>query len=334
MLHSGRTLICLALSFVAVSATLAASPTVLPLPADWYPESVAVDAEGAFYVGSWRQGAVARVSTGELPQVLVTPASQGLSNAQGVLVDARRGALWVCSGNFGFTTVPTTPSALKRYDLASGAPRGSWTLPDGGYCNDLAQDLRGNIYVTDSRHPRVLRWTPQTDKLATWKEDPQLAGPSPFSDAQGPFPGLNGIAIDGGQAVIVSLIAATTRLLRIPLADDGSAGPVQTLQAPRELHNVDALRAWKPGALVLFESNAFGQGPYGGRITLARVEGDRLVLQPLVAGLNDPSSGVIAAGRVWFLESKYGLLTRHLAEDGPIPTGVPFDLQSVALPED
>ncbi len=319
---------------LAARAAGAAPPTVLPLPADWYPESIAAGPDGAFYVGSWRQGAVARVRAGTAPQVLVAPGTQGLDNAQGVLVDARRGALWVCSGDIGFTTVPATPSALKRYDLATGAPQGSWTMPDAGYCNDLAQDAGGRLYVTDSRHPRVLRWTAQSNALAVWKEDPLLASPAVFSDAQGAYAGLNGIALDGDRALVVSLLAATDRLLRIPLADDGSAGLVQPLQAPRELRNVDAIRAWKPGALVLFESDAFGTGPYGGRITLARIEGDRLVLRPLVAGLNDPSSGVVAGGRVWFLESKYGLLTHHRAEDGPIPAGVPFDLQSVALPAD
>src|SRR4051812_4386892 len=38
-----------------------AAPTVLPLPADWYPESLAAGPDGRLYVGSWRQGAVARV---------------------------------------------------------------------------------------------------------------------------------------------------------------------------------------------------------------------------------------------------------------------------------
>ena len=120
----------------------------------------------------------------------------------------------------------------------------------------------------------------------------------------------------------------------VPIADDGSAGAVTRLEAPRAFRNVDAIRAWKPGRLVLFESDAFGSGPYGGQVTLARIEGGRLALRPLVAGLDAPSSGLVAGGRVWFVESKYGLLTHRQPADGPVPTGVPFDLQSVALPDD
>ena len=319
-----------ALALAAFANLCAAAAAVAPLPADWYPESLAAGPDGRFYVGSWRQGAIARVdpATGAAA-TLVAAGSNGMGNVQGVLVDAARGALWACSGNLGFATVPLSASALKRYDLATGAPRASYAMPDGGYCNDLAQDAQGRLYVSDSLHPRILRWVEGAAALAVWKEDPKLAD----RPVMGEFKALNGIAIDGTD-VIASVIAAVPYLLRVPIADDGSAGPVSRLEAPRAFRNVDAIRAWKPGRLVLFESDAFGSGPYGGQVTLARIEGGRLALRPLVAGLNDPSSGLVAGGRVWFVESKYGLLTHRRPADGPVPTGVPFDLQSVALPDD
>ena len=326
-MKSGYPRLAGALLALATAAAVAAPPIVQALPEDWYPESVAIGPDGAFYVGSWRQGAVARLKPGSAPkaEVLVKPGTNGLANGQGVLVDAKRGALWICSGNIGFTTVPSTPSALKRYDLATGAPRASYAMPDGGYCNDLAQDARGNLYVTDSHHPRVLKLAPGAASLATWKENPALAG-------AGPYKGLNGIAIDGGRDVYVSLVAAAPYVLRIGLGADGKAGDVTRVEAPRELKNVDAIRAWKPGRLVLFESNAFGEGPYGGQITVARVEGAKLGLRTVVSGLNDPSSGAVWGDRVYFIESKYSLLTKRKEGDGPVPTGVPFDIQSRALP--
>jgi streptogramin lyase len=326
MTRAGALLLGALLAYVAATAS-AAPPAVQALPDDWYPESVAIGPDGTFYVGSWREGAVARLKPGVAPkaEVLVKPGANGLANGQGVLVDAKQRALWICSGNSGFTTVPQTPSALKRYDLATGAPRASYAMPDNGYCNDLAQDARGNLYVTDSFHPRVLKLAPGAAALAVWKEDPALAGP-------GPYKGLNGIAIDGGRDVYVSLVAAASYVLRIGLGADGNAGEVTRIEAPRVLKNVDAIRAWKPGRLVLFESNAFGEGPYGGQVTVARVDGARLGLQTVVAGLNDPSSGAVWGNRVYFIESKYSLLTKRKDGDGPVPTGVPFDIQSRALP--
>jgi streptogramin lyase len=325
----GRTRLAGALLALAAMAAAAAPPVVQALPEDWYPESVAIGPDGSFYVGSWRQGAVARLKPGVAPkaEVLVKPGANGLANGQGVLVDAKHQALWVCSGNSGFTTVPQTPSALKRYDLATGAPRASYAMPDAGYCNDMAQDAAGNIYVTDSFHPRVLRLAPDATALTVWKEDPALAG-------TGPYKGLNGIAIDGGRNVYVSLVAAAPYLLRIDLGSGGQAGEVTHIEAPRVLKNVDAIRAWKPGRLVLFESNAFGDGPYGGQVTVARVEGAKLGLQTVVAGLNDPSSGAVLGDRVYFIESKYALLLEHKDDDAAVPRGVPFDIQSRALPSD
>ncbi|WP_109127309.1 hypothetical protein [Dyella sp. C11] len=316
-----------ALTFTATSHAGQAPATTRPLPVDWYPESIAVGPDGSFYVGSWRQGAVARLQPGEdAPQVLVTPGSNGLSNGQGVLVDAHRGLLWICSGTLGYTTVPTNPSALKSYDLATGAPRASYELPDKGYCNDLAEDEHGNLYVTDSFQPRIFRWRDGDRQLEVWKEDAAfIAGSDGYK--------LNGIAIDGNH-VYLSTVAAEPYLLRVDVQPDGSAGKATRIDMPRTLKNADAIRSVGHGRIVIFESNAFGHdGPYGGQISMATIKGDKASeLVTLVAGLNDPSSGVIANGRVYFIESKYSLLFAHKGDDAGIPRQVPFDVQSVPLP--
>ena len=323
-----RLALACALAFAAAGHAADAPATTHPLPADWYPESIAAGPDGTFYVGSWRQGAVARVRPGvDRPEVLVTPGANGLSNGQGVLVDSRRGLLWICSGTLGFTTVPTNPSALKSYDLTTGAARASYELPDKGYCNDLAQDEQGNLYITDSLQPRVFRWRDGDTSLELWKQDGALsAGPEGYM--------LNGIAIDGDH-VYVSLVTAAPYLLRIDRNPDGSAGAVTRIDMPRTLKNADAIRSAGPGRVVIFESNAFGHnGPYGGEISLATITGNRATsLLTLVAGLNDPSSGVIAHGRVYYIESKYGLLFAHKGDDAGIPHHVPFDIQSVPLPQ-
>lgn len=306
----------------------ATSVTTMPLPPDWYPESIAVGADGSFYIGSWRQGAVARLRPGSsTPQILVKPGANGLANGQGVLVDTKQNLLWVCSGTMGFTNVPMTPSALKSYDLATGATRGNYPMPDHGYCNDLVQDSRGTIYVTDSLHPRVLRLRPGEKNLAVWKED------SAFAQGKEGFD-LNGIALDGNETLYVSEVTAVTYLWKVTVQHDGRAGPVKRISMPRVLKNADAIRSAGPGRLVIFESNAFGgDGPYGGQIALATLAADRATsLTVLVRGLNDPSSGIIANGRIYFIESKYGILMSRKNHPEDVPTSVPFDVQSIALP--
>jgi len=316
----------LAVPITSMAVETAATP--MALPADWYPESIAAAANGSFYVGSWRQGAVARVRPGKAPQVLVKPGANGLANGQGVLVDARRRLLWVCSGTMGFTTVPMTPSALKSYDLATGVPRGNYPLPDRGYCNDLAQDSHGTLYVTDSLHPRVLRLQPGQTTLQVWKEDPAFAQGKEGFD-------LNGIALDGDDTLYVSEVTAADYLWRIPVRADGTPGAAVRVAMPRVLKNADAIRNAGGHRLVIFESDAFGHdGPYGGQISLATLAGDRATaLVTLVRGLNDPSSGVISHQRIYFIESKYGLLIAHKDHPEDVPAQVPFDVQSVALPQ-
>lgn len=325
-------LVGLLASIAMVSGARAAparAPAVRELPDDWYPESLAAGPDGSLYVGSWRQGAVARLKPdGSAPEILVKPGANGLANAQGVLIDAREGLLWVCSGNLGHTTVPATPSALKSYDLKTGAPRGNYVLPDAGYCNDIVQSADGRIFVTDSYHPRILVLRKGRAQLEIWLEDKALG----MRDAA--FT-LNGIALDGRGGLYVSPVMAADYIFHIDGKTDGSAGDIQRVPAPRVLHNVDALRRLDSRHLVLFESNAFGDtGPYGGAITLATLDnGSISELRPLVAGLNDPSSGLILNGRVWYIESKYGLLLHPAAGNAAVPLHVPFDVRSVPLPE-
>ena len=327
LLHAAALLAALLLCQRPVLAGETASPT-LALPADWYPESVAAGPDGSFYIGSWRQGAVARVRPdGAAPEILVASGSNGLANGQGVLVDAAHHLLWICSGNWGYTSVPSTPSALKSYDLASGAPRASYPMPDKGYCNDLAQDSHGTLYVTDSFHPRVLRLLPGAAALSVWKEDPAMGAGS-----DGMF--LNGIALDGDRQLYVSLLTAVPYVLKIDVDQDGDASPVSRIDMPRVLKNADAIRIYAPGRMAIFESNAFGKtGPYGGQVSISKISGSSATLETIVAGLNDPSSGVIVGDRVYFIESKYSLLFQHKDDPAAIPVNVPFDLQSRQLPK-
>jgi sugar lactone lactonase YvrE len=313
----------------ALAAGASAPLQTLALPADWYPESLATGPDGSFYVGSWHQGAVARVRPdGSAPEILVTPGSNGLANAQGILVDAAHQLLWVCSGNWGYTSVPSTPSALKSYDLVSGAPRASYAMPDKGYCNDLVQDSHGTLYVTDSFHPRVLRLLPGAAALSIWKEDPAMGVGN-----DGLY--LNGIALDGDKRLYVSLLTAVPYVLRVDVdvEDNGAAGAVSRIEMPRVLKNADAIRIYAPNRMAIFESNAFGKtGPYGGQISIARINGNSASLDTIVNGLNDPSSGIIVGNRVYFTESKYGLLFAHKDHPEEVPANVPFDLQSRELP--
>lgn len=186
------------------------------------------------------------------------------------------------------------------------------------------QDSQGTLYVTDSRHPRILRLKRDEPSLAIWLQDGLLG------TGDGGFY-LNGIALDGDKKLYTSAVAAVPWLLRVRVGADGTADGITTVSMPRVLKNADAIRVYAPGQLAIFESDAFGKdGAYGGQVSLARVRGNSADLETVVRGLNNPSSGLVAGGRIWYIESKYALLLGHAS--GEVPRQVPFNVLSVPLP--
>ena len=72
------------------------------------------------------------------PWILASTA--GLSNVLGLLADDKRNTLWVCQNNTGGRGGPEVgQTALRSFDLKSGAAKGTYPFPsNGGVCNDMA----------------------------------------------------------------------------------------------------------------------------------------------------------------------------------------------------
>ncbi|WP_374334319.1 SMP-30/gluconolactonase/LRE family protein [Leeia sp.] len=327
----------LLLAAVLTAATVTAAPAVTPLPQtdlarqwglpdDFYPESITADSRGNVYVSSFRQGAVARLLPGQQQaQVFIPSGSNGLVSAQGLVVDEARNTLWVCSGDFGYSTAAPAASALKRFDLQTGAPMASYPLPGGGYCNDMALDSKGTLYITDSIQPRILRWRSHSAGLEVWAQGGALAaGRSGLT--------LNGIALDGDDTLYLSKVDAENYLVQIPVNADGTAGQARQVQFPRTLQRVDGLRRLAHGQLVFFENDVGGTQS---AISLARITGETATVQPLADARTapTPSSGTIVGKRVYYLNSKFSQLLAYTPQQlHQLPVGVSFSVQVMDLP--
>ncbi len=321
--------IALAISLTApLSVAHAQTPDLFSLPDDFYPESIAVADDGTFYIGSWHQGSVARLLPGQdRAEVFIPSGSNGLFNTQGLLIDAARQTLWVCSGDSGFSIAPRTESALKAFDLESGTPKASYALPGGGYCNDLALSDDGRVFVSDSQRPRILVLDDENGALRNWVENPAFC--------REPEVCLNGIAVDPGGAVYVSHVSTAPELLRVEINPDGSAGDVAAVPMPRPLKNADAVRLLDSDRILIFESNAFASNdPLNGSISIATLQADGpAMLDTLANGLADPSSGAVHDGRIYFIQSKYTVLFRHPPDAAAqVDKGVPFTVNTIPLP--
>ena len=98
------------------------------------------------YFGSTAKGTIYRAAPGAAQaEPWIQASTAGLTNVLGVLADDKTNTLWVCQnttgGRGGAPVVGQT--ALRSFDLKSGAAKGTYPFPsNGGVCNDMADRVR------------------------------------------------------------------------------------------------------------------------------------------------------------------------------------------------
>ena len=135
---------------------------VIIIPGDrYFPEGVTVTSDGTFFVGSMNEGCIMKAQSGADPRSVepfIDSGANGLVSVFGLWADEARQTLWACSSDAGNGRLTgRAPVGVKAFDLQTGAATGSYEFPGGGFANDLTFDAHGNLYVTDSWTPRILR---------------------------------------------------------------------------------------------------------------------------------------------------------------------------------
>jgi len=201
--------------------------TVVAVPGDRVPENLAFGPDGALYVG---------ITAGEVRRLRADRTGEtGLGLGDTGQVAALPGAVGV----------ETAPDGTVYVCVATGDDRGGvWEAPpDGeatqlagvsGFPNDLIYDADDDrLLVTESRGGRVLSVGTDGSREA-WLTDDRLSTES--------F-GANGIARSGSDVYVAVTRAAggVGRVLRVPLADDGSAGDAETLVEGESVFGADGI---------------------------------------------------------------------------------------------
>ena len=240
-------------------------------------ENLTSSADGTVYFGSMAKGTIYRAAPGAAqaePWILASAA--GLTNVLGVLAHDASNTLWVCQNNTGGRGgAPVVgQTALRAFDLKSGAPKGTYPFPsNGGVCNDIAVAADGTVYATESFANRVHRLRPGGTALDVWITDPQLAA-------------VDGIALLADGAVYVNTFMSG-RLFRIPVNPDGSAGPLTPIETSMPLNRPDGLR--NVGAQTFLQVEAQG------RLAELTIAGTRAEVRVLQEGLT-AAAGVTVVG--------------------------------------
>ena len=238
-------------SSVLWMTTADAGPVSIALPgARAFPESLTSARDGTLFIGRLGEGGVVRANprTGAVA-LFVAPGAAGSRSITGVFADEASGTLWACSNDLsalgGSSAGGDRGAALKAFDLTTGAGKLSVPLPEPHpFCNDIAVDAGGAVYVTDSANPIVLRLTAGASRFEVFATNPQFAPPQPNSA------GLDGIAFGGDGALYVTTYAAGG-FFRIAV-EHGRAGRVTKLRG-RALGLPDGLRPLGRNSFLLVE---------------------------------------------------------------------------------
>jgi sugar lactone lactonase YvrE len=173
-----------------------------------FPESITSARDGSLFVGRLGEGGIVRTDprTGAAA-VFVAPGAAGSRSITGVFADDTSGTLWACSNDLSALGGPSggrdRGAALKALDLRTGAAKRSVPLPEPHpFCNDIAVDAGGAVYVTDAANPTVLRLPAGASQFEVFATNPQFAPPQPNSA------GLDGIAFGGDGALYVTTYTA------------------------------------------------------------------------------------------------------------------------------
>jgi sugar lactone lactonase YvrE len=259
-------------------------------PARFFPEGVTVDKGGTFYIGSMYEGSIYKAAAGaKEAEPFIQAGENGLVSVLGLYADDAMNTLWVCSSDAGNGKLTgSAPVAVKAFDLQTGAAKGSYDFPGGGFCNDLTVDAAGNVYASDSWSPRVLRLPVGGTALEEWVNDPVL-GVEQWS--------LNGLDIDQSKNVMYIVNIATGQLFRIPINADGKAGAITEIETSKPLRRPDGLKVINSNTLATAESQPGG-------MAVLTLDGDKAAVKVVNTGLNGVATFALYQGSAWLVENQ------------------------------
>jgi sugar lactone lactonase YvrE len=297
-------------SLIVAAACGSSEPDSLALPGEqFYPESVAVAADGTLYVSSLPTGQVVRFAPdADTAEPFVTVGAP--MGTLGVTVDDAGGTLYLCAANVEqFFAGQPPDTEVRGYDLATAALTATYAFPAAAFCNDLAVDATGALYVADS-YGNVYRRAAGAGELALWSDAAPLRPTSPSGF------GADGIAIGDG-AVFVNTFT-DGKLVRIPIAADGSAGAAVELAVTPPLAGPDGMRHVAPSTLLVVNGNS-------GQLVELAVSATTATATVVAADLLMPTSVTVAPSGTWVTEGQIGVLLGVVAG----PPSLPFRLVRV-----
>ena len=287
---------------------------LLYLEDNFFPEGITISENGDIYIGSLKENKIVKFSNGKKDfEEFIPSESNNLLSVIGILADDRNKALWACSSNPGVTNYPSENpvTSLKVFDLITGNPLGSYELPNGGFCNDIAKDSKDNIYITDSFNPRILRLNKSKGRLETWFENDSFKGEG-FN--------LNGITFMDNHIYTVKMNSG--ELFKIKVKENGVPSNFSKIILPRPLNAPDGIKTIDKNNLLVVENRS--EGKWKGSLTKINLS-KKATLKILRDDLDTPTTVAIKGNTAWVVQAQF----RHLFGDEKDISPDPFEIIGV-----
>ena len=300
-------------SFFLLSINISYSDEILSLDDNFFPEGITISRNGDILVGSLKHNKIVKFKNKKEPaETFVSSNSSNLNSVIGIIADNRNKILWACSSNPGVSNYPSDDIvSLKAFDLNSGDLLQSYEFPNGGFCNDIAIDAKGNVYATDSFNPRILRLNKSESRLETWFENEAFEGKG-FN--------LNGITFVDNHIYTVKMNSG--ELFKIGIADNGKPINFQKINLPRPLNYPDGLKAIDKNNFLVVENRT--EGTWTGSLTQIDLSKD-VALNILRDNLDTPTTVAIKGNMAWILQAQFS----HLFGDEKDVSPDPFEIVGV-----
>jgi sugar lactone lactonase YvrE len=303
----------LAVLFAGVASVYGASPvTEITLPGTrLFTESITSTKDGTLIVGSLGKADVSRIPHGSTTVTeWIKPGTNGLNAVYGVYADEKFKTLWVCSNHYDDGT--GAAPAVKAFDLKTGEPKGSYTLPgDGTFCNDIAVAGDGTAYITDTHQGSVVMLKPGSKELEIAAKDPLLAG-------------ADGLAFGEKKVLYVNSVT-NGKLLRIDLGADGKSKTVTELKLSKSLTRPDGMRAIGKNRLLMAENSGNMD-----IVTFSGPGGQNADIKAIKEGLESTPAVTATRGMAWIAEGKLNYRNDPKLKDKDPGT---FKIYAVPLPK-
>jgi hypothetical protein len=277
------TCVALVVGFVQV----ASADNILIGDAKSQPESLTLAPGGVLIVGSASSPFVYKVRSGSsTAEKFIDASAEGPGTFFfGMLADGSSNTLWTCQ----LTPVPdSTPvrrhTALRSFDLSTGAPKIRWNLPgDSSTCNDFAIGPDKALYITDTANGKIYRLPAGASAAELFLEHRTLVG-------------VDGITFLNGTLYVNNVIF--NKLYRIPVDAGGKPEQPVDIWMDQPVNGPDGMRAAN-GKLYVAENGS-------GKISALTINGEKASVTVIKEGLKTPTAVEPAGDTLWIAERGAG----------------------------